>query len=238
MTDPSDDVLAVIPARKGSKGLPGKNIRTLHGRPLVSWSIDQALAATELAVVHVSTDCEMTAVIGRDAGADVPNLRPAHLATDEASIFSVLEYVLDRYRVHEREFGYVMLIEPTAPLRAPDDLDRAVQILKASAVDFDSLVTVGPMSNHPALTKYLEDEHIFPVMPDVDPSSRRQDLRDAYFPFGVARVAKVSAYLAERTFYTRRCRGLVIDRWQSYEIDDEYDFACVEAIMRYRKGGR
>lgn len=238
MTDPSDDVLAVIPARKGSKGLPGKNIKPLHGRPLVAWSIDQALAATELSVVHVSTDCETTAVIGRDAGADVPYLRPAHLATDEASIFSVLEYVLDLYREHGREFGYVVLIEPTSPLRAPGDLDRAVRLLKASADEYDALVTLGPVSAHPALTKYLEGEHIVPVMPDVDPSSRRQDLREAYFPFGVAYVAKVPTYLAERTFYARRCRGMVIDRWQSYEIDDEYDFACVDAVMRHREDSR
>ncbi len=235
MVDLPEDVLAVVPARKGSKGLPGKNIRPLRGRPLVAWSIDQALAAREVSVVHVSTDCDRTAEIGRAAGADVPFLRPAHLATDEASTMSVITHVLDHYRSQGRDFGYVVLVEPTSPLRAPDDIDRAIRLLKDGRTEFDALVSLGPMAAHPALAKYLDGERVIPMHPDVNPSSRRQELREAYFPFGVAYIAKVPTLLEEGTFYARRCRGMLVERWQAYEIDDEYDFACVEAVMALRE---
>ncbi|MDO8307726.1 MAG: acylneuraminate cytidylyltransferase family protein [Actinomycetota bacterium] len=232
MAEAAQDVIAVVPARKGSKGLPGKNIRPLLGRPLVEWSISQALASNEISLVHVSTDCETTAAIARSAGADVPVLRPAHLATDDATSISVVEHVLGHYREQGREFGFVVLVEPTSPLRRSSDLDMAVRLLKEHSADFDSLVTLGPVATHPALMKRLDGLRVLPITPDADPSARRQDLPETYFPFGVAYVVKVNTLLTERTFYAARCMGMRLDRFQSHEIDDEYDFLCVEAIMR------
>ena len=233
MRQAEDDVLAVIPARKGSKGLPGKNIKDLLGRPLVEWSIRQARASSRVSVVHVSTDCEVTADLSRTAGADVPYLRPGELATDEATTYSAIEYALDHYAVNGREFGYVVLVEPTSPLRRPDDIDRAVGLLIDRREEFDSLVTIGQVHEHPSIMKRFEDPRVFPWTPGSDSSARRQDLEPAWFPYGVAYVAKTGALREQRTFYTERCMGMPLERFQTYEIDDALDFLCVEAVMRH-----
>lgn len=233
MRQPGDDVLAIIPARKGSKGLPGKNIKLLLGRPLVEWSILQARASSRVSVVHVSTDDEATADLSRAAGADVPYLRPDRLATDEATTYSAIEYALDFYAEHGREFGYVVLVEPTSPLRRPDDIDRAVGLLIDSSDDFDSLVTIGQVHEHPSIMKRLDDPRVLPWAPGSDSSARRQDLEPAWFPYGVAYVAKTKALRERQTFHTERCMGMPLERFQAYEIDDALDFLCVEAVMRH-----
>lgn len=234
MTEASPRVLAVIPARDGSKGLPGKNTRPLAGKPLLVWSIEQALESAHVTVVHVSTDGERTAEIAREAGADVPYLRPASLATDEATTQSVIEFALDHYAAAGSTFDYVVLVEPTSPLREPGDIDRAITTLLANADDFDSLVTLGPVQTHPSITKRLADSRVVPFFGEVQVASRRQDLDTAYFPYGVAYVAKTGVLLAEGTFYTSRCMGMVVERHQAYEIDDVYDFVCVEAVLAHR----
>lgn len=232
MTD-EPRVLAVIPARQGSKGLPGKNLKLLLGRPLVEWSVVQALQASNVTCVHVSTDCEITAAVARAAGADVPYLRPAHLATDEASSFSVVEFALNFYEMQAQYFEFVALIEPTSPLRKPGDIERAVRLLIENEGGYDSLVTVGRVHEHPSLMKKMDGLKVIPWAGEEHLSSRRQDLRPAWFPYGVAYVAKTRTLLEQKTFYADRCMGMRIDRSQTYEIDDEYDFVCVEAIMRF-----
>lgn len=229
--------LGIIPARSGSKGLPGKNIRPLAGRPLVSWTVGQALASTSLTVVHVSTDCPQTAQIALDAGADVPYLRPAELASDEATTMSVIAYALEFYeRVSSQTFDYVALLEPTSPLRADGDIDRAISLLHQNSADFDSLVTLGFVGPHPSVTKQLDGLAVVPFCPDRASSARRQDFDEAYFPYVIAHVAKTQTVLTEGTFYAERCMGMPIERYQSFEIDDIYDFLCIEAIIRYEWG--
>jgi CMP-N-acetylneuraminic acid synthetase len=234
VTDASPTVLAVIPARDGSKGLPGKNTRLLAGKPLLVWSIEQALASAAVTVVHVSTDSAATADIARAAGADVPYLRPGRLATDEATTQSVIEYALDHYATGGSTFDYVVLVEPTSPLRERDDIDRAITTLQDNADSFDSLVTLGPVQAHPSITKRLAGSRVVPFFGEVQVSSRRQDLDPAFFPYGVAYVAKTKTLLDEGTFYTSRCMGMLVERHQAYEIDDVYDFLCVEAILSHR----
>jgi CMP-N,N'-diacetyllegionaminic acid synthase len=230
-------VLGIIPARRGSKGLPGKNIRTLAGKPLVNWTIEQALAATSITVVHVSTDCPTTAEIARKAGADVPYLRPTELASDEATTMSVIDYALDFYEgVASQRFDYVVLLEPTSPLRAEGDIDRAIGLLHEHADDFDSLVTLGFVGPHPSVTKQMDGLSVTPFCPDRESSSRRQDFDEALFPYVIAHVAKTATLRAEGTFYAKRCMGMPIERYQSFEIDDIYDFLSIEAVMRYEWG--
>ena len=236
MTQSVVEVLAVIPARKGSKGLPGKNIKDLLGRPLVEWSIRQALASSVVSLVHVSTDCEVTADLSRAAGADVPYLRPYWLATDEATTYSVIEYALDFYAERGQDFDYVVLVEPTSPLRKPDDIDRAVSMLVEHNDDFDSLVTIGPVHDHPSIMKRFEGPGVTPWIPGSDYSARRQDLETAWFPYVIAHVAKTFTLRAEKTFYSSRCMGMSIERYQSFEIDDIYDFLCIESVMRHEWG--
>lgn len=232
-------VLALIPARGGSKGLPNKNIRALAGKPLVAWSIEQALRARYIDTVLVSTDSAEIAAVARQYGAAVPFLRPAELATDDAPTFPVVAHALEYYQASEqREFDYTVLLEPTSPLREAGDIDRMLDRLDAHAVDFDSIVSLGEVSEHPSILKRLVGEGIVPFSPELVQTTRRQDNVPAYFPYCVAYIAKTVTLLEERTFYTRRCMSYLIQRYQNYEIDDAYDFLCVEAVMQHEWGTR
>jgi CMP-N,N'-diacetyllegionaminic acid synthase len=227
-------VLGIIPARGGSKGLPGKNIRNLCGKPLIAWTIEKAKKSRYLDVVMLTTDCLEIAEIARDFGAAVPFLRPESLATDEASSYDVVCHTLAYYSANEGlEFDYTALMEPTSPLREDDDIDRMLETLHGRADQFDSIISVGEAAQHPSLVKRLVSSSMRPYCPDLIQRTRRQDNDPAYFPFGVAYITKTRTLLEENTFYTQRCLGYPIKRYQNYEIDDLYDFLCVEIVMKH-----
>lgn len=230
-------VLAIIPARGGSKGLPGKNIRDLCGKPLIAWSIEKAKKSKYLDVVLVTTDSSEIAGIARHYGADVPFLRPADLASDHTSTYDVIRHALLHYCAAEgREFDYTVLLEPTSPLREDDDIDRMLEALVSHADEFDAIVSLGKVTEHPSIMKRLVGDRMEPFCPELEQTTRRQDSAPAYFPFGVAYIAKTNALLEENTFYTRRCKHFLIKRYQNYEIDDIYDFLCVESVMKHEWG--
>jgi CMP-N-acetylneuraminic acid synthetase len=226
-------VIAMIPARGGSKGLPGKNIRSLAGKPLIAWSIEKARKSRHLDEIVVSTDSEEIAEVARTHGASVPFLRPSDLASDRASTYDVIRHALSHYRAQGREFEYTVLLEPTSPLREDDDVDRMLGKLDENAARFDAIVSVGEVSEHPSIIKRFEGDAIAPFVPELAMTTRRQDNQPAYFPYGVAYIAKTATLLAENTFYARRCTAFAIKRYQNYEIDDIYDFLCVEAVMKH-----
>ena len=231
-------VLALIPARGGSKGLPGKNLRPLAGKPLLAWSIEQALAAPEIARVVVSTDDPNIATVARSCGADVPFLRPAEISTDDSPTSAAVIHALDFLAERGEEFDAIVLLEPTSPLRAAGDIGRAIKLLADDWDRADSVVSVGAIhTESPFVAKTVSaDGFVAPLMPPTG-SSRRQDLPTAYFPYGVAYLTKVSAFRSAPTFYQQATLPLFIERWQNFEIDDAEDFICVEAIMRARAQG-
>jgi CMP-N,N'-diacetyllegionaminic acid synthase len=211
-------VIAIIPARGGSKGLPGKNIRDLCGKPLIAWTIEKALKSQYLDAVVVTTDAQEIADIAILHGAEAPFLRPPELASDTATTLQAVEHLLGYYRdVKGQAFDYVVLLEPTSPLREDN-------------------ITLGEVNEHPSIIKRLDGPRISPFCPDLVQTTRRQDNIPAYFPFGVAYIVKTDALLGEQTFYVDRTMGFPIQRYQAYEIDDIYDFLCVESIMRYKWG--
>lgn len=230
-------VIAIIPARGGSKGLPGKNIRELCGKPLIAWTIEKAKKSKHLDVILVTTDSSEIAGIAKNYGADVPFLRPSDLAGDRASTHDVIFHALAHYRETQgREFEYTVLMEPTSPLREDDDVDRMLEALDGRAEAFDAIVSVGEVSEHPSIMKRLVGDHMEPYCSELTQTTRRQDNVPAYFPYGVAYIAKTAELLRESTFYMRRCLPFVIKSYQNYEIDDVYDFLCVENVMKYEWG--
>lgn len=223
--------LAIIPARGGSKGLPRKNIRDLCGKPLIAWSIEKALKSKFLDEIMVTTDSEEIAQIARQFGANVPFLRPVSLASDTATTFDAVKHVLDFY---EKKFDYIVLLEPTSPLREDSDIDAMIQKLVDNADRFDSIVSIGEVSEHPSILKKVgSNDTLLRYCEDLKISTRRQDNDRAYFPYGVGYLVLVDAFLQEKTFYTRRLTYHIIQRYQCYEIDDLYDFLAVENIMKH-----
>ena len=227
--------IGLITARGGSKGLPGKNLRPLCGRPLVGWTTLRARESRLLDCVVLSTDSPEIAAVGRAEGVEVPFMRPAELATDTAASLSVVDHALEFYsRERGQQFDYIVLLEPTCPLRREDDIDGMLAQLIDHADFFDSIISIGKVVQlHPAGVKRRDGYRLVPFMPELPQNLRRQDYEPAYYPFGAIYIVSTPAYQRERTFYTARCTYFELERYQCYDIDDLYDFMCVEAVMKH-----
>lgn len=229
-------VLALIPARAGSKGLPGKNIRPLCGKPMIAWTIEKARKSRYLDSILVSTDGAEIAAVAKSCGAEVPFLRPSHLADDTANTLDVVTHALDHLKAAGREFDWLVLLEPTSPLREDDDIDNMLERLAARQEDWDAIVSVGEVREHPSIVKKIENDRIVPFVATGKTTYRRQDNEEAFFPYGVAYIAKLATLLTERTFYPVRCGYYRLKRYQNYEVDDLHDFVCIESVMKTEWG--
>ena len=231
-------VLTIIPARGGSKGLPGKNIKELCGKPLIVWTIEQALNSKYIDNVVVSTDSEKIAKITKEAGANVPFLRPAELAADDSPTSDAILHVLKQLGLMGESYEYVALLEPTSPLRKSNDIDDAINLIIQNT-RADCLVSVGEVHmEHPMIVKKIDKKgFVVPYISNIAKIHQRQQADKAYFPYGVIYISKVSEFKKNRTFYTERTVPYSIERWQNYEIDDEIDFMIVQQIMRMKMEG-
>lgn len=226
--------LAVIPARSGSKGLPGKNIKPLCGKPLIAWSIEAGLASQHIDEVMVTTDSEEIAKVAREFGATVPFLRPAELASDTATTFDAVKHAIDYYASEKSQgFDYIVLLEPTSPLRESDDLDKMIERIVSADIEYDAIVSLGEVHEHPSVMKKITGDNIDPYVRDLAMTTRRQDNHPAYFPYGVGYIIKTKTLLEEKTFYPHRTTHHLIKRYQCHEIDDIYDFLAIENIIKY-----
>ncbi len=226
-------ILGLIPARGGSKGLPGKNIKPLLGKPLLAWTVEQARTARYLDRVIVTTDDENIARVATESGAEVPFYRPDDLAADTSLIIDTILYVLDQLADGGEAYDYLALLEPTSPLRDEGDIDRAISTLIENEERADSLMYVGRVVlQNPLMAKRIDGEGYLCPFLDSSSDGRRQELPDAYIPYGVCYLSKTTALREYRTFYQQRTLPLVTQRWQNYEIDDIWDFLCIEAVMQ------
>lgn len=226
-------VLGVIPARAGSKGIQKKNLRPVLGEPLVAWTVRQALASSMLSEVCISTDCPDVTEVALAAGGSVPFRRPSELATDDALTSDVVIHALDFYAQRGDHFGYVALLEPTSPLRAEGDIDGALEQLIDGSHQYDSVVSVAPMRDHPQIAMRINGSgQLSPFSPSVWRPIRRQDLDEAFFPFVAVHAARTESFRRYRTFYQPRTLPYVLEPWQAYEIDEPNDLVCVEAMLR------
>ena len=232
-------IVAIIPARGASKGLPGKNLRQLLGKPLIGWTIEQALACRAMIdAVIVTTDDAAIAAAAASFGAEVPFLRPAHLATDEASSIAVVLHALDALSAAGRSFDIVVLLEPTSPLREPADILGALARLDG-APDIDSVVSVAPAeAMHPAYLYRIEQGKLAPYGGRQPTGLRRQDLDPVYFLEGSVYVSRVLALRERNSFYHARTAPWPVARYKSHEIDEISDFIAVEALLAARHEGR
>ncbi|MCG3773362.1 MAG: CMP-N,N'-diacetyllegionaminic acid synthase [Nitrospira sp.] len=227
-------VLAVILARGGSKGLPGKNIMELHGKPLIAWSIDAGLKAVAVDDVIVSTDSLEIAAVARELGAEVPFIRPTLLAADVSTSIDALLHALNALAAEGRTYEYVMLLEPTSPLRDATDIDNALEALMNQ--DADAIVSIcRSEAIHPAfMFSWGERGRLVPYLTTQPKDLRRQDVEELFFLEGSIYASKVGVLREKLSFYHEGTVGFVVPKWKSPEIDDELDFLLVEAIMRQR----
>lgn len=208
-------IAAVVPARGGSKGLPGKNIKPLLGKPLIAWSIEAALASSAVDEVIVSSDADEILAVAADCGAGTDK-RPAELASDAARTIDVLKELAAR----RTDIDTFVLLQPTSPLRAPSLIDECIADFRGGG--YDNLAT-GFWCKFQAFGSHNN-------LP-------RQETRGFFYDDGNVYVLARGIVEQGRWFGESICRK-VIDKWMNFEIDDEVDWVVLEALMaRYAAAG-
>ena len=227
-------ILALIPARGGSKRLPGKNIRLLGGRPLIGWTIGAARDSGVCSAIIVSTDDEGIAQVARAQGADVPGLRPAELASDTAGSVEVALHALEQ---HEKEHGPVdglLLLQPTSPFRTADTIRAAVQKFIESAGQHP-VVSVSPAASHPAWCFRTTEHGMEPFLGWKSLNKRSQDLEPAFVLNGAIYLIAPDRLRKESSFLTADTQPLIMkDPGEQIDIDTLADWEIAESTLARR----
>lgn len=223
-------ILAVIPARGGSKGLPGKNIRELAGKPLIAWSIEAGRQSRYVDQLTISTDSPAIARVAREWGGDVPFLRPAELATDEAKGIDAILHAVRWHRENSQVFDLILVLQPTSPLRTAEDIDRAIELLfekNASAI-----VSVCPTDHHPWLANTLPEGGSMKefLRPEVQ-NTNRQSLPNFYRLNGAIYLADISFLEETCTFIADGTIAFPMAAEKSIDIDNLLDFKLAGILL-------
>lgn len=239
MTGAAERVLALIPARGGSKGVPRKNIRMVGGRPLIEYTIETVLATRHLFHrVVVTTDDLEIAEISRRAGAEVPFIRPAELATDTARSIEVVQHAT---RFVEEQDGvrmdWIMLLQPTEPFRTAEDLAEALRIARAEKCD-SVISVVQVFAVHPMLMKRIENGRLEPWCVDEPEGTRRQDYKpEAYMRNGAVYLTRRDVVMEKGSLRGEVSRPYVMPPERSVSLDTELDLALIEVLMLRDRSG-
>lgn len=226
----SDSCLAIIPARGGSKGLPGKNIRLLLDKPLIQYSIEAAQNSGCVDEVVVTTDSEHISSVSSQAGAAVPFIRPANLATDEAKSIDVLKHAVEFYeQTLDQFFDVIMLLQPTSPLRNAMDIKEAYKIFLRNQAD--SLQSVTLSGAHPYLLREIDNGQLTPYLKSEKEHMRRQDLSELYVLNGAIYIVKRDLLMNKSTLIGRNNCGYIMPKERSIDIDDEFDLKMADFFL-------
>jgi CMP-N-acetylneuraminic acid synthetase len=217
-------VLGLVPARGGSKGVPGKNVRALAGHTLLEYTARAAQDSGVIDRLMLSTDAPDIADAGRRAGLEVPFMRPAALAADDTPMLPVIQHALAETAKNGWSPDVIVLLQPTSPLRRPDHIRDAVTMLRETTAD--SVVTVVEVPRHlsPDYVMRIEEGRLRPFLPDGAAVTRRQDARPAYSRDGTVYAFRRSTIERFGGIYGDDCRPLLIDATESLSIDTEDDW--------------
>ncbi|MGQ0526456.1 MAG: acylneuraminate cytidylyltransferase family protein [Alphaproteobacteria bacterium] len=228
--------LCMINARGGSRGVPRKNIKTLSGKPLIHYAIDTAKQVSEINRIVVSTEDEEIAEIAREAGADVPFMRPHELATDAALQIDTIMYTLERLQNVNPGVTYdrVVLLQPTVPLRKAEDVSGCIQLHKDTNADtVISVVEVG--GRHPEiLYKKSKNNALQPYLETSQAGINRQNLDKLYWRTGGVYVIRSALLLEERKIYGADIKGYEVGEDSAFNIDSPFDWELAEAWAKHR----
>jgi CMP-N-acetylneuraminic acid synthetase len=232
-------ILGIIPARGGSKGIPRKNIRVLAGKPLLQYTAEAARRAKGLTRTILSTEDPEIAEIGRHCGLEVPFLRPPELAKDDTPTLPVIQDAVRRLEAVGDHFDAVMILQPTNPLRRPDDIDGAIALLEKTGADsVISFVDVG--EKHPARMKFIDAEGrvIDPPFAEAFEGQRRQDLPKLYLREGSIYLTRRDMLMNQNSIKGNDCRAWLIAEDRACNIDTLFDWFLVEQLLKYHTLGQ
>jgi CMP-N-acetylneuraminic acid synthetase len=224
-------VLALVPARGGSKGIPDKNIRPLAGRTLLDYAARAAAESGVIDRIILSTDSERIAAEGRRVGLEVPFMRPAELAQDDTPMLPVIEHALDFVAQQGWTADILVLLQPTSPLRTPAHIRDVVRELQASQAD--SVVTVVELPRHlsPDYVMRIDDGRLVPFLPEGARVTRRQDARPAFVRDGTVYACWAKTVRETHSIYGRSCRPVIVPSGESITIDSPDDWQEAERRM-------
>ena len=229
------NVLAVIPARGGSKGIPRKTLADVAGRPLLAYTADAALAAKRLTWVIVSTDDPAIADAARQLGLEVPFMRPAALAADDSPMLPVLQHAVKAMRECGFTADVVVLLQPTSPLRRGEHVDAALDLLEATGADSVVSVVEVPHQFNPVSVMTLSDGRLQPFLPGPT-VARRQDKPRVFARNGPAVIATRASVLAGGSLYGNDCRPLIMTMEESLDVDSPSDLTLLELLLSRNAG--
>lgn len=227
------NILGVIPARGGSKSVPRKNITLIHGKPLIAYTIEAAQHSRLLTHFLVSSDDPEIIAVARKYGAPVPFVRPAELATDIAPTLPVVQHAVgEMERMHGITYDFVVLLQPTTPLRLPEDIDAALEKLVATGAD--SVISVCDVgAYHPARMRMIEDDRLV-ELPVREPKemARRQDLPPVYIRNGAIYAVRRDVVMLQNTMSGGDCRPYIMPEERSVNVDSMLDLLLAEILLR------
>jgi CMP-N-acetylneuraminic acid synthetase len=228
--------VAFIIARGGSKGLPGKNIRPLGGKPLIAWSIEHALAVNRIERVIVSTDSEEIGAVARDYGAEVPFIRPAELARDDSPEWLAWQHALNYLRETTGALPEVMVSVPTtAPLRLVQDIENCLDEYEKGDTDMVITITDAHRSPYFNMVKTNADGTVGLVNPPQSAIVRRQDAPEVYDITTVCYVANSKFVMTHNATFEGRVKAVHVPNERAIDIDTLLDFQMAELLYKYRK---
>ncbi|MCK5820705.1 MAG: acylneuraminate cytidylyltransferase family protein [Bacteroidales bacterium] len=228
--------LAVIPARGGSKRLPGKNLMSIAGKPLIAWTIEAALECQMFDKVIVSTDSEAIAKIAIAYGAEVPFLRPPELAGDQTTTIDVLNHLVETMRNdNPLSFSHLTLLQPTSPLRSASNISDAIKLLDEK--EADAIISICKTEHSPLWSNTLPpDNSLTGFIAENIQKTPSQNLPEYFRLNGALYICNIRRMLEEKTLYlSSNCFGYVMSRKNSIDIDDQVDFDLADIYLTRSK---
>ncbi len=230
MGAPTPGLLILVPARAGSRGVPGKNVKPLGGRPLIEWTARAIRAAGVGGRAVLSTEDDAIAKLGRAAGLETPFTRPAALAGDRTDMVEVVRHAVDWL---EREDGWragaIMLLQPTCPFRRPARLVEALDLLARPGAE--AVVGVTRLERSPALLYRADAEGLLAPLAPWDGATLRQSIEPTFTPNGTLYLITREALARHGRLFPPRMRGLATSALEAIDIDTPEDWALAEAVV-------
>ncbi|WP_407370245.1 cytidylyltransferase domain-containing protein [Carnobacterium sp.] len=223
-------IIAIIPARSGSKGLKDKNIKLLNGKSLIAYTIEAAKNAQIFDDIIVSTDSEKYAEIAKKYGASIPFLRPKSLASDTSASNDVIKFTINELEKKNITYDYFMLLQPTSPLRNKDDIVNALELLFEK--NGKSIVSVCESEHSPYLMNQLNESLSMENFLLEHNNKRRQELTPFYRLNGAIYLCDVETYKINNSYYGEKSIAYIMDKIHSIDIDDEIDFKLAELLLK------
>ncbi|MCK5211117.1 acylneuraminate cytidylyltransferase family protein [Candidatus Parcubacteria bacterium] len=226
----NNKILAIIPARSGSKRIPGKNIKNFLGKPLIARAIEQALNTECIDRVIVDTNSEKIAAVAKKYKADVPFLRPSHLAQDDTNVIDSLFYVLDKLKKNESYIPtHLMILQTTSPLRDREDIEKCWELMQKT--DATTALTVCP--THPKLYHLSPDNDIILVNGSEAKSNNTQTWEPAYLLNGCfVYIVELKALYKEKRIITKKTKAIVCPKWRSVDLDMPEEWVMAEIFYK------